>query len=278
MKILRVFPHQTSFTPIDELATIGNPPMPAFIPEHDEVHISCTFSWDKQACEELKYQWEVATQKEVKLGGVAYGDKAEDFVQGRYLKPNIILTTRGCNNNCPWCIVPKIEGNMRELPVCCGNVIQDNNFLQASKKHKDKVFSMLRTQRAIMFKGGLEAHLIDDHFIDNITSLRIAELWLACDTDGALRTFKKAVEKLKKAGFTRDKIHSYVLIGDDMQKNDARLREVYEVGAMPFAQLFMELGANKKTEYSKEWRDFQRVWSRPAIIRARMANETEDKQ
>ena len=167
---------------------------------------------------------------------------------------------------------------MRELPVCCGNVIQDNNFLQASKKHKDKVFSMLRTQRAIMFKGGLEAHLIDDHFIDNITSLRIAELWLACDTDGALRTFKKAVEKLKKAGFTRDKIHSYVLIGDDMQKNDARLREVYEVGAMPFAQLFMELGANKKTEYSKEWRDFQRVWSRPAIIRARMANETEDKQ
>ena len=120
MKILRVFPHQTSFTPIDELATIGNPPMPAFIPEHDEVHISCTFSWDKQACEELKYQWEVATQKEVKLGGVAYGDKAEDFVQGRYLKPNIILTTRGCNNNCPWCIVRRLRAICESCPCVAG--------------------------------------------------------------------------------------------------------------------------------------------------------------
>ena len=55
-KILRVFPRKTSYTPDDELAFVGMPTM--FIPEHDEIHISCTFTWDKELCENLAYQWE----------------------------------------------------------------------------------------------------------------------------------------------------------------------------------------------------------------------------
>ena len=65
-KVLRVFPNKNSYTPDDSLAFIGMPPL--VIPEHDEVHISCTFTWDKKYCEELKYQWEVRTQKPVKQG------------------------------------------------------------------------------------------------------------------------------------------------------------------------------------------------------------------
>lgn len=65
--IIRVFPQRTSFTPDDELAFVGMPPL--IIPEHDEIHISCTFTWDKKYCEELAYQWEGRTNKPVKLGG-----------------------------------------------------------------------------------------------------------------------------------------------------------------------------------------------------------------
>ena len=39
MKIIRAFPKKTSYTPIDDYVFIGMPPMRAFIPEHDEVHI-----------------------------------------------------------------------------------------------------------------------------------------------------------------------------------------------------------------------------------------------
>ena len=53
MKIIRVFPKRTSYTPADDYVFIGMPPMKPFIPEHDEVHISCTFTWDKEYCEEL---------------------------------------------------------------------------------------------------------------------------------------------------------------------------------------------------------------------------------
>jgi hypothetical protein len=116
--------------------------------------------------------------------------------------------------------------------------------------------------------------LIDNHFIDAITSLRISELWLACDTDEALPGFKRAADRLTKAGFNRNKIYCYALIGDDMEKNEARLREIYHAGAMPFAQLYRDF-SNKKTEYSRNWEQFARMWSRPAATKAHMKQGTE---
>jgi hypothetical protein len=276
-RIIRVFPRRNSYTPTDGYAFYGLPPLADFIPEHDEVHISCVFTWDKAECEWLAYNWEGRTHKPVKIGGPAFGTVAEDFVQGMYIKPNIIFTTRGCNNGCSWCCVPKLEGRLKELPICQGNIIQDNNFLQASRVHKDKVFDMLKIQRGICFKGGLQADLIDGHFISGVTGLRIAELWLACDSDGDLPRFKKAAERLVKAGFSRDKIKCYALIGDDMDRNEARLREIYHAGAMPFAMLYRDF-SDTKTVYSKDWERFARMWQRPAATRAHMEKGTDYKE
>ena len=273
-RIIRVFPHKTSFTPDDEYCFVG---LPQFsIPEHDEVHISCTFTWDKALCQDLAYQWEGQTNKPVKVGGPAFESPCESFTPGMYVNRNVVFTTRGCNNNCPWCCVPKREGPLKEMPICEGNIIQDNNFLQANMSHKDKVFEMLKTQRAVSFRGGLESDLIDEHFINGITSLnRLPELWLACDTDGAISAFKKAMEKLQKVGYTRDKLKCYTLIGDDMAKNEARLREVFEIGAMPFAQLRRDF-SETKTKYPKEWNDFERIWQRPTITKAYMKSILEN--
>ena len=270
--IIRVFPRRTSYTPDDDMAFVGMPGL--LIPEHKEIHISCAFTWDKAYCEELAFQWEGRTNKPVKLGGPAFGSPAEDFKQGMYIKKNIIFTTRGCNNNCPWCCVPKLEGKLKELPICEGNIIQDNNFLQASRQHKYKVFEMLKQQKAICFKGGLEADLIDDHFINGISDLRISELWLACDTDARLPEFKRACEKLTKAGFSREKIKCYVLShGKDRDKDEARAQAVYDAGAMPFVQLYRDF-SDKKTEYSADWNAWARMWQRPAATRAHMEKGT----
>jgi hypothetical protein len=254
------------------------------IPQHDEVHISCCLTWNKRYAEDLAYQWEGQTNKPVRLGGPTFGTPVEGFQQGMYVRKNVIFTTRGCNNNCPWCIVPKLEGKISELPVVQGNILQDNNFLQANQTHKNRVFDMLRTQKGVCFKGGLQSSLVNDRFIDAIQSLyytrgdrkisRIAELWLACDTDEALPTFKRACEKLVKIGFTRAKIRCFALIGDDMDKNEARLREIYETGAGPFAQLQQDFSETKK-EYSFEWKTFARMWQRPAAFESHMKHGTD---
>ena len=275
-KIIRVFPTKTSFTPADDYAFYGPPPIDELIPGHDEIHISCIFTWDVKNADWLAYQWECRTDKPVKCGGPAYDSPAEDFTQGLYLKPNIIFTSRGCNNACPWCRVSEREGKIRELPVYHGNIIQDNNFLQTSRAHKVKVFDMLRTQSGICFKGGLQTDLVDDHFVENITSLRISELWLACDTDDALPKFKRAAAMLVKAGFTREKIKCYALIGDDINKNEARLQMIYEAGAMPFAMLYRDF-TDTKTQYNGDWNKFARMWQRPAAIRSHMEKGTEFK-
>lgn len=274
-KIIRVFARQTSYTPVDDYCFYDFPPFPALIPSHDEVHISCTFTWDKPRARELAFQWEMATDKPVKIGGPAFNSPSTEFVQGLYLKPNIIFTTRGCNNKCPWCIVPELEGKLKQLEtIPMGNVIQDNNFLQADRAHKEKVFEMLKTQKQICFKGGLEPDLIDDHFVNAITGLRISELWLACDTDARFPLFAAGCEKLAKAGFSREKIKCYLLsYGKNRAADENRARQVYEVGAMPFVQLYRDF-SEIKTMYSTDWERWARMWQRPAATRAHMEKGT----
>lgn len=272
-RIIRVFPRRTSYTRDDSYTFIG-PPTMIPLPEHDEVHVSCTFTWDKALCEDLAFRWEGQTTKPVKLGGLAFGSRVDGFVPELYVKQGITFTTRGCNNNCPWCCVPKLEGPLRELPIAPGSIINDNNFLQASRTHKNKVFEMLKGQRQICFKGGLESAELDDHFVAGLQGLRIKELWLACDTDGHLPVFKKACDKLRRAGFSREKIHCYVLsYGEDMDKDEARARAIWEACAMPFMQLYRDF-SNKKTEYDKNWNAFARMWQRPAATSAHMKKGT----
>jgi hypothetical protein len=91
-----------------------------------------------------------------------------------------------------------------------------------------------------------------------------------------LPKFKKAAAKLVKAGFNRNKIKCYALIGynKDIDRAEWRLREIYNAGAMPFAMLYRGFG-DTKTEYGKDWEAFARMWQRPAATKAHMEKCTE---
>ena len=245
-------------SPTDEHAYFDTPDM--FTPVYDEVHVSCTFSWDINKAKMLREEWQSHSKTEVKLGGVAVdGESDQPFKAGMYLRHGITITSRGCPNNCSFCIIKNKLKEFDDFPE--GNVIQDNNFLACSDRHRNLVYKMLRNQKNISFKGGLEASRVTPKIAEELRSLRISELWLACDTDGALKPLQKAVETLKKVGFN-SQLYSYVLIG----KEEQRLRAVREMGVMPFAQLFMDYKPHK-TPYTKEMKQYQRLMSRPAITR-----------
>jgi len=231
-------------------------------------------------CEWLKDQWQFYTEKPVKVGGPAYSSPCDTFNPGVYIKEGVVFTSRGCNNNCSWCCVAQREGKLRELPITEGNIINDNNFMQTSQKHKEKVFEMLKSQSQICFNGGLQSDLVDDHFVENARNLRIKRLFLACDSDAAIPAFKTAAEKLLNAGFTREHIRCYALIGRDisdegMKADEARLRTIYEAGTLPFAQLYQPLGAKNRVYHGKVWRSFQSLWSRPAATKAHVERGTD---
>lgn len=272
MRILRVFPRTTSYTPKDDLTVIGSPEL--WRSKVDEVHISCLFRWDRDYCEELKKQWS-DYYPVVKIGGPAYRPAENGFVPGRYIKKGVVFTSRGCDFNCPWCLVPKMEGRFRALnQIAAGNIIQDNNVLLHYRAFLTSIFSMLRTQYSIRFVGGLDVRLLRDWHIEELRSLRIKEVWLALDSWDTQKQFAKAVEKLKKAGFRRNQIRCYVLGGfnEPIQEAEGRLRFAYECGALPFVQLYQPPLLSKRMagERSKEDNLFIRKWSRPAIIKTTM--------
>lgn len=261
MKIIRVFPKRTSYTPQDDMMFIGHPQLEK--PDADEVHISCAFTWDKPEAENLKLAWS-QYYPIVKVGGPAYDDPClSDFVPGKYVRQGVIYTSYGCNSRCPWCLVWQREGCIRLLPILEGNICQDNNLMQCPDHHIESVFDMLSTQKSVELAGGIEATRVTQHWADRIRGLRLHQIFLACDTDGAIKPLRTA---LKLLSLPHDKVRCYVLLRHDPEENRLkaliRLLEVYEAGAIPFAQLYQP--PEGKIIYPVEWTRFARTWQRPA--------------
>jgi hypothetical protein len=263
MQILRVFPRKTSLTPNDDMAVIGDPGL--FLPPADEVHVSVVFSWDITEGKRLRSAW-AQHYPIVKIGGPAFGNVQDSFIPGMYIRHGVTFTTRGCNNHCPWCQVPEREGKLIEIrDFAEGWIIQDNNLLQASRPHIERVFSMLQNQKhAAVFSGGLQASLLDDWFVEQLRTIRLESVFLAADTIGALRPLEKALNKL--TAFDRRKLRVYCMIGKDetIEQSKNRLQAIWEMGGLPFAQLYQP--PERYINYAHEWKVLVREWSRPAAM------------
>lgn len=265
-EIIRVFTRRTSYTPIGDYVFIGRPPLTR--PEAKEVHVSCTFTWDKTIAEDLAHDWS-KYYPVVKIGGPAYDAKGDEFIPGMYLKEGEVITSRGCPNKCPYCFIPNREGSLRLLEIKNGWDILDNNLLACPHEHIEKVFTMLVQQKhKAMFRGGLEARRIDQWFIDLLSSIRLQCLFLALDRPGDERPVRDAVNKLQLAGYSNRQICCYVLVGytnDTPIKANERLQWMKSIGTMPFAMYFRDKN-NKGETPSKEWQKIIRPFCRPTAI------------
>lgn len=270
--MIRVFPRRTKWTPISGLVFIGPPPL--FRPPDQPVYVSVTFTWDISCGRYLKDAWSVY-YSDVRVGGPAFDDSGGVFQPGVFIKRGVVITSRGCPGNCPWCFVPQREGVIRELPIKLGWIVQDNNLLACSRKHIEAVFNMLAYQgRRAVFSGGLDCSLFKDWHRELIEKIRVKELWFACDSPPALSGIKRAAKILN--GIPVSKRRCYVMIGWDGEtlcQAERRLESVFELGFLPFCQLYQ---GEKKKLYSREWRALCRKWSRPAAYRAKPKGKEEE--
>jgi len=260
--MIRVFPTRNKWTPTDELAFIGDPPL--FRPPEQSVYVSVVFTWDIQEGLRLQRAWS-EFYSDVKVGGPAFDDPGGEFMPGRFIKEGVIFTSRGCPFKCPWCFVPKREGKIREFEIKEGHIIQDNNLLACSKDHLVKVFDMLQGQKGIKFSGGLDAQLLSTWHVDQFKKLSINEMWFACDHKGALKHLERVADLT--SDFSVNKKRCYVLIGfngENILDAETRLESVYKLGFLPFAQLYRN---ENPMNWSKEWKKLNRKWSRPAAYR-----------
>lgn len=260
MKVIRVFPRKTKMTPTDDHAFIGDPPL--LRPQADEVHISCTFTRDQAESKRLADAWG-QYYPVVKLGGME--NHQGNFIPGLYVKQGVTFTSYGCNNHCPFCDVHDREGRIRENPIMAGNIVQDNNLLQCNQAHIQKVFDMLKGQPSVQLVGGLDTTRLTDDVAESIKSLHLSQLFLAADTKESVRPLEWAIKRL---GLPRDKVRCYALIAFDGESYSdclERLQTIWELGAMPFAQLYQP--PTGKIIYNQEWKTLARMWSRPALMK-----------
>ena len=271
--MIRVFPRKTTWTPTDELSFVGDPPLSFLRPPPQPVHISVTFTWDIPEGERLLKAWSIY-YGDVQLGGPAFDDPGGPFEPGRFVKNGVTITSRGCPKCCPFCFVPRREGKLRELPIRDGWILADNNLFACSKEHLERVFAMLRRQpEAAKFKGGLDATLLNDWHLELFESIRIRELWFACDTPKALMPLERVASMIER--YPRRSRRCYVLIGfngESIDEAQDRLKSVYDLGFLPFAQLYR--GPSQRN-YAPAWKALARTWSRPAIYKRLNKNPEE---
>ena len=146
--MIRVFPRKTNASPADSMAFFDGPPL--WYAGHDNVLVSCTFTYDKARAEFLAEQWGSSGYK-VAVGGPAYDDIGGEFTPGKFVKDGYVITSRGCCNRCWFCSVWKREGNIREIEIKDGWNVLDSNLLQCSDRHIKAVFKMLQKQKEPVF-------------------------------------------------------------------------------------------------------------------------------
>ena len=265
-RILRVFPRRTRATPDDALTVVGRGPG-LYDEAADEVHVSVTFTWDLSFAEKLAEAWKPVAP--VRIGGPATGERGEAFEPGRYVRQGYTVTSRGCPNRCWFCSVWKREGNeVRELPICDGWNVLDDNLLACSDQHVRDVFAMLARQpESPQFTGGLEAKLLRQWHAEALRTLHPKQIFFAYDTPDDLEPLRTAGAMLLRAGFTAasHSLRCYVLCGwpkDTTEAAALRMREAMDAGFTPMAMAWRREDGKR----SPEWVRFQREWARPAII------------
>lgn len=260
-------------TPNDPCSFVGDPPL-LWRPDADEVHVSVVFTWDVAEGRRIQEAW-AQYYPVVRIGGPAVengycASKLDYFEPGVYIRSGITFTSRGCNNCCPWCLAWQREGRLRTITITPGYIVQDNNFLQCALSHRLAVYQMLSAQkRAAVFSGGLQPSRITDRIADELRGLRISQVFLAADTEESLKALSRAVKRLAFLGQRRTRCYVMIAYGSEtLEQAEVRLRSVWELGAMPFAQLYQP--PSHYINYSHEWKALARIWSRPAIMKGLM--------
>ena len=166
--------------------------------------------------------------------------------------------TRGCCRTCPWCIVPRKEGNIRpaatweqiKRPDSRELVLMDNNVL-ASDHGLEQIGRMGHEEVWVDFNQGLDARLITPDTASLLAKLRwIRFVRMSCDTSAMVPVIEQAAAYLREAGIAASRLWSYLLV-QDVADAHQRVLALEAMGLDVFAQPYRDYDGGEPTEEQK---------------------------
>ncbi|MDR0714350.1 MAG: radical SAM protein [Bacteroidales bacterium] len=158
--------------------------------------------------------------------------------------------TRGCVRHCPWCVVPKKEGDIRPYrdieTVLQGRktaILMDNNVL-ASPHGLQQLEKIADLKCKVDFNQGLDSRLVTDEIAKLLSKIKwLRFIRFACDTTPAVEPLLKVIEKLNRYGVKNYRIFVYLLVKEVDDANE-RCKILKRLGVNPFAQTYRDYGKN----------------------------------
>lgn len=194
--------------------------------------------------------------------------EAEDVMPDYSLVPkwngSIIFSSRGCNKKCPFCAVPRLEGEINTVKSSIKHLIWpnhtkvilfDNNIL-ASSSWRSIFDELIELGLKVDFNQGLDAQLLTDEVAKAISKMRIRTARLAYDLSNERESVRRAIERLSNAGIEGRRILVYALYNFTESPNEyfERVQDILNWGAVCYPMRYQPCNTLTKNSYvSKEW-------------------------
>lgn len=171
--------------------------------------------------------------------------------------------TRGCPNNCPFCIVSKKEGrksvkvaNLSEFWSGQKYIkLLDPNLL-ACNEHINLLQQLRDSQATVDFTQGLDARLVTKSNIKLLSQIKVKTVHFAFDL---MKNERKIVEGLKlykeSTGVDERKTGVYILTNYNTTHEEDlyRVYTVRDLGYMPYVMIYNKPDAPKITKDLQRW-------------------------
>lgn len=212
---------------------------------------------------------------EIIKGGTGYGlyNKLPDEIEHIYpdysLYPKFTentaygFLTRGCPNDCPFCIVSKKEGrksvkvaNLTEFWNGQKEIkLLDPNLL-ACKEHEELLRQLEASRAYIDFTQGLDARLITERNAELLSKIKVKMIHFAFDLMKNKEAIINGLKLYKEAtGIPEGKTGVYILTNFNTTHSEDlyRIYAVRDLGYMPYVMIFEKPTAPRETRLLQRW-------------------------
>jgi len=237
----------------------------------DKIFVSCIFDWNKSQALGITKMF-----SNVCIGGPGIDLNKQLPNEIEHIKPDYSLydldysmgfTSRGCIRNCPFCIVPKKEGYIKDhAPISefydeshTNLILLDNNFL-ASPRCLENLDYLINNDIYVNFHQGLDIRLVNEENIGLLYSVNSYDhkfnklsYYFAWDLMKDEKQVRKGIHSLLEYGFKADQLMFYMLVGFNttFEEDMHRFNVLRGFGVRPFVMKYNNCQDKKLNRFAR---------------------------